>query len=209
MESFKKVSRPVIAGASRCSFIPVEEVVSFPKAFDHSIYALNIELLPGSIWLDGNSGIDSLEFDESPKETSNGLVFENAISGIVPDDSKEIALNFFKSRYKKFIVVYVDNQGEMKVFGTLEEPLNLQFSFKTASVGGVKGWPFKFYGTSVTPSYYVEYPDFYFYIDNSGNLIQEGTSEDTFTLVGENLQVTGPNEDTYTFKPPFLKQPSF
>lgn len=198
MQSFERFNRVVVGGVDRFQFVPIDWVQDFPSINALRISELDINLLPGKEWLNGFSPYGTLEYQDQPKNIGASTYRSKELSGIIPGDNTGTAENLYRNRYRKFLIKTVDKDGQRRLLGSIKEPMRLSFDFKTGQLGGVKGWAYSFYGNHRTPSPYLLSPSVSFYIDSEGNLIQIGTSSDTFALSGEDLTITGPNEGDYS-----------
>ncbi len=68
---------------------------------------------------------DTMEFSEEKKMDSNGVYFQCTLKGSSPNNYNNLKLVFDELDTKEFLIIYLDNNGNYRLFGDIEEPLTL------------------------------------------------------------------------------------
>jgi len=144
MNNFPKPEMDSLAGLDEFYFVQVEKVNTIPDPVDSFIDSL-IVLKSGVVWLKGYAAIDTLKLSEKPQLTNHGQIIKSELSGFVPD-SVSIQQLFSEMAGKKFVVKAKDNDGRVRLIGSIEQPLEFIPEFDTQTVSQQKGHLFRFSG---------------------------------------------------------------
>lgn len=199
MEDFTGIQRTIVGGIDSFKFVEAAGVDIFPADNDLEINESAIILKPGYAWQTGYADFNTLQFDEDPINTPNGVVVGSDFKGFLPDDLLSNMRSLQHSFNKKYILVFKTHQGTSRVVGTPEDPCAFSFSTTTATAGGRKGAPFSFKKKAGSLAFYLKSSTIYFYINTLGHLLQEGTNDESFSIdANGNLIVSGPQELNYS-----------
>jgi len=154
--SFQDIMENMPGNAS-FQFCPAIGIDSYPNP-DNCEISTEITFKTGYSWYDGVSISKQLDFDEKEKNQKPGKIYSKIIKGFYPKQSKEILSLFNEMKNQKFIVKIMDNNGYYRIVGSLEAPLNFNFSAKTGSLNsGTNGFNFSFNVDAPEPSPFYTY----------------------------------------------------
>jgi len=138
-----------LGGLSSFQFVPAFQVITFPQVINNALITA-LTLFTGKTWLNGYATHESLRFRETVKDSEQGDVFEQLITGFMPGDSHELkTLIAEMEQVKKFFVI-VNDRSLKKLVGYPLEPLEFSADFDSGGQrSDAKGYNFKFAGRSV------------------------------------------------------------
>lgn len=136
-------------GYNFAAFIPTSQVTAVGEATNSVVTSITYT----GDWYACYSIQNKLTFKDEPTQIKSGVEYPITLQGEVPVDKPEFLTLFQKMVLDEFILVLRDNNGRLKLLGTIEN--GLRFIYKTQGTGYV--WEFK--GKYDTP------PPFY-----SGNI---------------------------------------
>lgn len=203
MNSFPTFEADHVAGVGSFEWIPVSDVVSTPPVNVLEISEADIVVADGKEWLDGYSAFNSLIHNESESSSDQGSSFENVVSGFYPEASLAILQQLRSMQHGRYLLKVRDNQGILRLVGTLEDPLRFQADFTTATIGGRKGYSFRFFNRQVERCFFITQFGVIFNIDSDGHLqmIAENHPDSFAINASGHLEITGPHQDRYQIKP--------
>lgn len=122
----------ILGGASDFEFIPVTDVSAIPLPVD-GIITDAITLVSGKQWFTGYASQGSLQLDESREETAAGNVNNVTVKGFYPDISSEMLSILEQMIPYRYLVQVTDMMGNVRLCGSLTEPLTFSFMRSTKS----------------------------------------------------------------------------
>lgn len=110
----------------------------------------------GYSWLNIYTTPETLSCEITESDTDNGEIWTVTAKGFYPGDSRQAAATFYQlARMKKHIVRFVDNNGLVRVAGSVSEGLELTYQLTTdEAVSGSRGYSFTLSGTLTSPPLY-------------------------------------------------------
>jgi len=132
-----------MAGVASFQFVEALGIDSLPDPVAGIIN--QITLKSGYAWKAGYSAYDSLQFEEEPIESDHGLYFNSTLRGFVPD-AAAINTLFSEMKGRWFILKITDNDGLIRIVGTLDQPLQFSSHLDTETASGQKGHSYAFKG---------------------------------------------------------------
>lgn len=201
LQSFTVNKNLLVAGIDQFEYIPAADVQPLPNIRDLQISEFNIIVKPGKAWLKGFAVENSLEYEESPQISQQGLSYERALTGTLPHDAALMAHTFHSYSFTPLIVKYTDREGVRRLIGTPAQPVFIQGSFSNpGGHAGQKGFRFRFAGNGTLPALYLTRPSMpQFSINAEGELIYEEGLAESWNLNADGvLTVTGPKETQYS-----------
>ncbi|MDL5050639.1 hypothetical protein QQ054_32065 [Oscillatoria amoena NRMC-F 0135] len=157
MYSFPRISGEYnVTGYTAFFFLPKSAIADIGDRLDSIVSQINYSGSPD--WFAGYSVQQKLLFKDEPTASNAGINYPVSLSGTAPVDKPEFLTLFEEMVHEEFIVLLKDNNGRVKLLGTLEK--GLKFNYKTEGVG----YTFSFTGDYDFP------PPFY-----SGNFTVDGT----------------------------------
>jgi hypothetical protein len=101
----------------------------------------------------------SMSVTEEESNGKPGISFKTEINGFAPKDSAEAQLIIQAMTGRKWIVVYLDQNEQYKVAGTVVIPLRVAFDLNTGSdTPDRNGHSVSFYGTQVSRAKFISNP---------------------------------------------------
>lgn len=143
-------SRENFAGNTHIKCVPIEWIEEFPEFLDfgHN-YVDEIKLKSGRDWLTFPCAIDSIDFEDKERVTSQGTITTGTINGFIPGDTPDIAMVLNDSKAYEWVVVLHYKTGEMKVLGSLDYPARFTSSLSNrGALNNGKGYNFEFWSSS-------------------------------------------------------------
>lgn len=144
-----------IAGYSDFQFAPYYTVAVFPAAINKMI-SDPIQFQAPHVFLNGYATMDTLDFSEECKKTSQGPIYEQLISGFVPGDTDELAtlMEFMEGSSMKYVVTMTPLNGKRRLIG-LTAPLDFSAELVPGKAPGErKGYEFKFSAISTVRAFF-------------------------------------------------------
>jgi hypothetical protein len=130
--------------------VPPEDIVISLDAADFRSTAniIKIYCSPGSI-----------SFTEKQTKEKYGLGYKNELNAFIPKDSVEVQAIINDMSGRKWVVVFLDQNEQFKVAGTLEIPLRVSFDLDTgADTQDRNGHSISFYGTQSSKAKFIDDP---------------------------------------------------
>jgi len=101
----------------------------------------------------------SMSFTEKENNTQSGLSYKTELNAFVPKDSPEAQIIIEGMSGRKWIVVYLDQNEQYKVAGTVDIPLRVAFDLNTGSDTPERnGHSVSFYGTQLSKAKFISNP---------------------------------------------------
>ena len=106
-----------------------------------------------------NCSADSMEFTESTEVTPAGIHYNTVISGIIPQDNAALQEATAWMEPRKWIVIFMDGNGNYKLAGNQTDPLRFTAEINTGKdTASLSGCSFKFSGKTKTRAMFVNNP---------------------------------------------------
>lgn len=150
--NFPEFDNESMGGNFTFQFIPVKYTQSMPENVGSVVASLPTPIT-GKAILNGLAIMDTLTFNEKQATQDAGDYFTTEIKGFVPKmDSTTLSL-FNEMRRHRHIVMITDNNGKLRVCGTLNNGMEFKFDQDTKDTpAGSNGYSFIFTGKSTEPS---------------------------------------------------------
>lgn len=101
----------------------------------------------------------SMSFTEKENKSGAGSKYKTNLSAFVPKDSPEALALIESMTGRKWIVVYLDQNEQYKVAGTVANPLHVAFDLNTGSDTPERnGHSVSFYGTQLNKAKFISDP---------------------------------------------------
>lgn len=141
-----------MGGNKSFMFIPEDEIVEIKSPVNFVIQEAPV-LLTGKTFLNGYASHKTLRLSEIPEQTAAGTHFNSKISGFYPKIIPNVVSSFVKMKERMFVVAVLDNNKQLRLVGTKEQPLQFTFSLDTGANAATRnGITFEFTGQSILPS---------------------------------------------------------
>jgi hypothetical protein len=145
---------PKMAGLQALYFVPVAAVLAMPDLDEDGIALLgDVQLVPGASWSELQGTIYTPSLDVAGAITVHGPGYDHELTGLYGGDQPAAAGQFQRMQGKRFIVLYRDYDGLVRVIGSPRG--GLEFSHKQAlgtTPGQRKGYTWSFKGRTATPA---------------------------------------------------------
>ncbi len=121
MESIERITDFVnMGGLSHIFFTPIDNVLSL--AVRYNTYMPSIEFKPNCNWLKFYYVSETAGVKQVKKTGKQGEYFEASLTAIHPTQRQVSEHNFELMDGKEFILVFRDQNGILRMLGTLDEP---------------------------------------------------------------------------------------
>jgi hypothetical protein len=102
---------------------------------------------------------ETASFAEQKKQTEAGIIYEQTFSGIIPKDTPSMQEHVDYIERRKWLVIYLDQNGYYKLIGQIDSPLsfagNLELPPETK---GLNKMAFTFEGKTTRRAYFINDP---------------------------------------------------
>lgn len=142
-----------VAGLKLFRFIDVEQVNSLPSS--QEIKLTDIGMPSGAVWYNGAASMRSISHADEQVSSPAGDYYSNRIALFYPGTSRDLEQLFDEMINKRFLIRTRDYQGNERLIGTLENPLEFTRSFSAAQLGGRKGYSLEFSNRQLRQSYFL------------------------------------------------------
>ncbi len=147
MNSISKHSGDNQGGHQKLEFIPITQVTKFPLIVDGVITASEDDFTITGTWYDLYFSPESDEITENLSPGESGDVYRVRIQPRIGGDSSALRENLREMRSERFIVRATARGGQVRIYGSLDEPLQFEYAYRSArGSAGLKGYDLRFYG---------------------------------------------------------------
>ena len=125
-----------LGGVCSFQFVPKEWIAN---EIDMSLLyhvALEVELIPGAVWLDGFSMPGFTGYSEVPKNTPAGIVYSQTVQFKVNKDELQRRSILLAGNYYEYVVVYTDRNGQKRIIGNKSKGMTMLTRFGTGTTLG-------------------------------------------------------------------------
>jgi len=113
----------------------------------------DLQLKPGTLFNFIDATQFTPDFDQQDDNDKNGTSYAHSFSGFVAGDTPELATAMMEKKGKRFVVLYKDLDGHLKLIGDREHYLMFDYRLTPGlNPGDRKGYKFSFKGKSRNPS---------------------------------------------------------
>ena len=150
MQDFERFTGVNLGGYKAYQFAPMEYIETLPTVVNGSC-ANPVVFVDGKQWLSAYSTPNTINVQESGKQTKSGMLFKLKISSFYPKQTPAALANLLAMCNHKFAVLVADNNGNKKLF------LNMRFNFSPQSQNSPNkraGYAMSFYLESLAPAPY-------------------------------------------------------
>lgn len=141
-----------LGGNKSFMFCPVGDIVSIPDPISNIVMTA-ATMATGKTFLNGYAAPKTLLFEENDQKNSAGTYFIQKISGFYPKITSTILALFKEMQNDKFILIVKDNNGYIRLVGSLEQPAQFRYKSSTASnIPSRNGISFGFEAQSIYPA---------------------------------------------------------
>lgn len=154
MTDFPTPNQEHVAGLKLFRFIPVDDVLDIPD--QQRLKFTDITLAPGAVWLNGVATIRTLKHTDTMNQSAHGDFYSNSISLFYPGVSSDLELMFDEMINRQFLIRTRDYQGNERLIGTLDDPLDFSRNFDSAEIAGRKGYNIQFSNRQRRQSYFID-----------------------------------------------------
>jgi len=146
MRNFPKPTDSV-GGIQKYWFVPVNDIAAMGDIILNELQSITFET--DKDWLTGYGVYDSKTFSENKKENKSGIRFLRSLKIFYPGYDNTSKEQMAEMQLQQFILAYRDFNGNYKVAGTLDNPLNFKYKLATGASGSdAKGFNMEFFGDS-------------------------------------------------------------
>lgn len=145
-------------GFYKVMFVPARKVVNIPDAVD-LVVADDIELKAGANWYQGEFIVTTSNFGDRDQANAAGTFRPMLLQGYYPGSTPARTWNFHQMRKERyFIVLFYENNGYVRILGSLENPAEFSFEEANGILGapGGTGYNISFNASSELPALYYQ-----------------------------------------------------
>jgi hypothetical protein len=121
-----------MGGIQKIYPIMVSSIYNFAKIFNSEIHAFSVytgtDLTPLYVIQ------DSIKFSQELKFSDTGDYYDTKLEFVVPKDRIELQEFINTLEFTKYIVVFLDNNGQFKVIGTPTEPMHVSAELDSGNI---------------------------------------------------------------------------
>lgn len=141
-----------MGGNQRFLFIPITDIEILYLAVNQ-IVSTPPELKTDCSFFKGYASYKTLLFEEKQEQSAAGSYFNQKLSGFYPKINPTAIALFSEMQNQYFIVIVLDNNGQLRMVGNLEQPLKMRYSLSTGSNPATRnGVEYEFAGQSQFPA---------------------------------------------------------
>lgn len=159
LSNFKKSDgHDNMPGFYKIQFIPARKVLLIPEHNQLNV-EVDIELKPGSSWYEGEFIVTSSNFGDKDQSNQAGTFRPMELQGYYPGATPARTWNFHKIRKERyFIVLFYENNGYVRILGSLENPAEFFYEEANGILGapGGTGYNISFKAVSDLPALYYQ-----------------------------------------------------
>lgn len=148
ISNFPKPKGYNLGGLRSFLYAHVHSFLSFPAIKDGVITA-PVQFVAGAGWFTGYSTLYTLNFDENGKDSPNGPIYDQVLSGFSPGDRPENLDAIHSAEGAEFVLLVTDANGQKRLIGGYGYPLTFLADYSSGSNrSDTKGYAYKFFGNS-------------------------------------------------------------
>lgn len=158
MDDFDFLDRDFnIGGLALIEFIPIDNISSMAEP-DPGENVVTTPVLTGvSDFVKMYATIDTMRLNYPQESTAHGEKFNLTVKGFIPKLQQPTDLNLDSLKNQQLIVKCTDENGKVRICGTVESPMSFRFSSDTGEKKSDRnGADVVFYGESDHAPFYVE-----------------------------------------------------
>jgi hypothetical protein len=130
INEIKKHENDNLGSVVELKFLPIEAVETMPIAVNGAVHA-PVVLKQNFAWINCYCSPNTISFKEDAADSEHGTYYKKKLSGKTPKDRSEVIDSFSKMDNGKFILLYKDANGTLKLIGSPDEPIYFKNSFST------------------------------------------------------------------------------
>jgi len=122
-----------IGGICSFQFVPKEWIKDEINLSLQYHEALEVELIPDAVWLDGFAMPGYTGYNEEPKETPAGILYTQTVQFKVNKDELQRRSLLLAGNYYEYVVVYTDRNGQKRIIGNKSKGMRMLTRFGTGT----------------------------------------------------------------------------
>ena len=152
MDSVRFDNTSNLGSLSKIYFIEIEKVVSEPRILN--LVALDdITLDDGVFWKEMYSTRNKAAFSETQQKEGARIAYLQTVQGYIPKANQALANNLANGKRQRYMVVAKDNNGQLRLIGSKDNPCLFNYSFTTnTAIAGGNGYSYTFTRLSREPA---------------------------------------------------------
>lgn len=145
LKEIKRHTGPNMAGIVELKLVRSDNVVTVPTAIDGVIYD-SVEFLEGFGFVSWATTSQSVGIKSRHMSDLEGTSKRSSLPFSLPKDNPGVAQQLERAIDDEFIVLFRDANGNLKIFGTKENPVRFKFDYDTGKAHrGKNGYDCEFY----------------------------------------------------------------
>jgi hypothetical protein len=157
MNDINKFCNDNLGGVNSFKFIPDTDILAMPTNINNS-FLEPVFINNGARWYNCYATQDTIRYTEEKEKSKHGDFFSIKFVAFIPKDTDELSNNLESMNNKNFVIDYIDNNGNRKLIGSKENPLQFKYSLDTgSSMPNRNGYQIEFTAQSIhkMPTYFV------------------------------------------------------
>lgn len=143
-----------ISGLSTLEFIPVSDVLSIARPWKEKI-ASAVSLKPSKSFFSLAYTQETADFSCEPEKTPNGSIHKLSVTAFIPKMQLATDQTLSEMRDDLFILKVRDNNGNVRLCGTIEAPIRFEYNENAlAEFGRRGGYSIRFFRDLASPPPY-------------------------------------------------------
>lgn len=157
MKTLNKVAENNIGGLLKFWLVPHTNVNSLEKNFNTGIYTITFKEEDNN-WLIYCTP-ETMKYYEKENDSLGSVYYESELTGFVPNDAADQAQQFELIKNRKWLVVFLDDNGNYKLIGDVSFPMLLikEYDSGTATTDR-KGYYLRITGSTPKGSVFINNP---------------------------------------------------
>lgn len=155
LTDIERLTKPNMGGLVLLQVARVADILSIPTPSGGQIYG-DIDFVTGKGFHTWYATDESMSMQSEDVNSMEGNYKQNRLPFLISKDRPEIKAMLDQAMQDSFIVKYMDANGSIKLFGTLEAPVQFGFAHTTnASRADINGYNCQFYYDGPDNVYYL------------------------------------------------------
>jgi hypothetical protein len=139
-------------------FVPVEDVLSIPAPVDYTV-SDPVVMAVDKNWYTAEVTQDTPGFSEKEFKGKEGSGLNVLVEAFIPGHNPTITSILNGMRYRRFLLIVKDQEGQKRLLGSLKNPMRFKWEFDTGNkAASLKGYKITFYQTAKVSPYFYESP---------------------------------------------------
>lgn len=131
--TLRNLNQPIgnnLGGLEALFFVPADQVVSIPGSSD-VLVSTSVVLAGGATWYQLVAPIEQLRYLETPATDRHSNLWKVQLKGVAAKDTQGLAAGLAAMHNRRFVVLFRDANGNVKIVGSPAAPLKFTYGLDT------------------------------------------------------------------------------